>query len=100
MPCSDRQAIRMLCTTASTEKPKKEIVGTTILCSDALVFRLAGDQNRHDEIATKAALEVATGYHVLVLAHASLAHLAAALESQTRRPMLANPALCVAALAR
>jgi Asp/Glu/hydantoin racemase len=102
--------IGLLCTTTSTARPSsdlllrhaaergKRIEVKTGLRSDALAARLAGDQRKHDDILTTAAHELAADCDVLVLAQASLAHLAPDLERQTGRPVLASPLLAVEAL--
>lgn len=104
--------IGVVCTTRSTQEPseallrshaakqKKAIDIVSALRADAYDARLAGDQARHDKIVTEAALSLAADCDVLVLAQASLAHLAPTLRTSTSVPVLASPELCLEALAQ
>jgi Asp/Glu/hydantoin racemase len=106
------QRIGVVCTTRSTQEPseallrshaerqKKSIEIVSAVRADAYEARLAGNQTRHDEIVSEAALSLARDCDVLVLAQASLAHLAPPLRTHTSTPVLASPELCVEALAR
>ena len=104
--------IGIVCTTTSTKGPSEALIRnhasakgksvevTSVLRSDAYEARLAGRQATHDEIVTKVALDLSAHCEVIVLAQASLAHLASTLERQVQVPVLTSPALCVEALAR
>src|SRR5437868_3345027 len=104
--------IGLVCTAKSTKGPSeallrdhaavkgKPVEVVPVLRSDAYEARLGGDQAAHDRIVTEAALSLSADCDVIVLAQASLAHLAPALQSQTQVPILASPAMCVEALAR
>ena len=104
--------IGVVCTTRSTQVPSEKLLhqhasdqGRSIevesaLRSDAYEARLAGDQAHHDAIVTEAALSLAPKCDLLVLAQASLAHLAPNLNEQIKKPVLASPKLCVEALSR
>jgi Asp/Glu/hydantoin racemase len=104
--------IGVVCTTRSTQEPsdallrgfaarqQKSIEIVSALKADAYEARLAGDQTRHDRIVTEAALSLAADCDVVVLAQASLAHLAPALRTHTATPVLASPELCIESLAQ
>jgi Asp/Glu/hydantoin racemase len=102
--------IGIVCTTKSTKGPSENLVCShaakrgkpieivSVLQSDAYEARLAGRQDRHDAIVTDAALGLAESCDVIVLAQASLAHLAQPLQGRLSVPVLSSPELCVAAL--
>ena len=60
---------------------------------------MAGDKTRHDEIIRQVAAELSRECDVVVLAQASMAHLAPELNKSLKVPVLAGPDLCVEALA-
>ena len=60
---------------------------------------MAGDKTRHDEIIRQVAAELSRECDVVVLAQASMAHLAPELNETLKMPVLAGPDLCVEALA-
>ncbi|MFM9014308.1 MAG: Asp/Glu/hydantoin racemase, partial [Gemmatimonadota bacterium] len=60
----------------------------------------AGRRDEHDRLVGEAALAVAARNDVLVLAQASLAHLAEPLSAQATVPVLSSPPLCVEAVRR
>jgi Asp/Glu/hydantoin racemase len=103
--------IGVVCTTKSTQGPSENLIRShaakkgkpveiaSVLQSDAYEARLAGRQDRHDAIVTNAALHLADTCDVIVLAQASLAHLAQTLQGRLSVPVLSSPELCVAALA-
>lgn len=59
----------------------------------------AGDRARHDALVRAAAAEAARVADVVVLAQASMAHLAETLAAETGKPVLSSPDLAVAAIA-
>ena len=101
-----------MCTTPSTRAPSTELIkshaeaaGRQIeliseLRENAYQELIAGDRKQHDSIVSEAALDLAGRCDVVVLAQASLAHLAPILRTQTPVPVLASPELCVDSLAR
>jgi Asp/Glu/hydantoin racemase len=103
--------IGIVCTTKSTQGPSENLIRShaakkdkpveiaSVLQSDAYEARLAGRHDRHDAIVTNAALRLADTCDVIVLAQASLAHLAQALQGRLLVPVLSSPELCVASLA-
>jgi len=60
---------------------------------------MAGDKARHDELVKQVAVELSRECDVVVLAQASMAHLAPELNESLNVPVLAGPDLCVEALA-
>ncbi|MCE5333825.1 MAG: aspartate/glutamate racemase family protein [Desulfobacteraceae bacterium] len=66
--------------------------------ADAFKARLAGNIAEHDRIIQKACAELAAQNDVVVLAQASMAHLAASLQERLNRPVLSSPPLCMEAL--
>lgn len=95
--------IGLLCTTRSTLEPSRSLLaehaaaaGTRVEAQpvwvegafDALA---AGRRDEHDARVTRAALALAEGCDRLVLAQASLAHLAEPLAERTGKPVFASP---------
>lgn len=104
--------IGIVCTTPSTRGPSADLIRAhaaranrpvevvSELREPAYRALLAGDRATHDAIVSAAALDLAERCDVVVLAQASLAHLAPAIQDRTAVPILASPELCIAALAR
>ena len=102
--------IGIVCTTSSTRGPSEALVrdhaakaGKSIevdalLVPGAFDALQAGRRDEHDRLVSEAALAVAARNDVLVLAQASLAHLAEPLSTQTKTPVLQSPPLCVEAI--
>jgi Asp/Glu/hydantoin racemase len=102
--------IGIVCTTSSTRGPSEALVrdhaakaGKSIevdalLVPGAFEALQAGRRDEHDRLVSEAALTVAARSDVLVLAQASLAHLAEPLAAQTKTPVLQSPPLCVEAI--
>jgi hypothetical protein len=65
---------------------------------EAFEARVAGNIAEHDKIIRKVCADLAAKNDVVVLAQASMAHLAASLEEEFKRPVLSSPPLCMAAL--
>jgi Asp/Glu/hydantoin racemase len=66
--------------------------------ADAFQARLSGDVAEHDRIIRKVCADLASRNDVVVLAQASMAHLAESLQSELNRPVLSCPPLCMEAL--
>ncbi len=62
---------------------------------EAFEARLAGKVAEHDRIIRKACAELAAENDVVVLAQASMAHLAESLCEEVGRPVLSSPPLCM-----
>ncbi len=65
---------------------------------EAFEARLAGDVAEHDRIIRKVCADLAARNDVVVLAQASMAHLAGSLQQELGRPVLSSPPLCMEAL--
>lgn len=107
--------IGLICTTSSTVAPSRALMAAhaqasgqaieveSVLCGAAFEALVAGRRDEHDRLLGDAATELAPRVDRLVLAQASLAHLAEPLAARLRKPVLASPELMVAqvlALAR
>ncbi len=103
--------IGLVCTNPTTRVPSetlikrhaaeqgKDVEVTVALEAEAFEAVLAGDKERHDAIVKEAARKISQQTDVVVLAQASMAHLAPELNKTLAVPVLASPALCVEALA-
>jgi hypothetical protein len=67
----------------------------SVLCGAAFDALLAGRRDEHDRLVVEAASALAPEVDRIVLAQASLAHLAGTLEEQLKMPVLASPELMV-----
>ena len=65
---------------------------------EAFQVRLAGNVAEHDKIIRKVCADLASRNDVVVLAQASMAHLAESMQEEYKRPVLASPPLCMEAL--
>jgi Asp/Glu/hydantoin racemase len=104
--------IGLVCTTKSTLGPSQDLLrqhaaaaGKTVeieplLLSEAYDALIAGDRAKHDGIVLAAAKDLATRVDTIVLAQASLAHLAKPLSDVTAAPVLASPPLLMAEISR
>jgi Asp/Glu/hydantoin racemase len=104
--------IAVLCTASSTVGPSTGILeqhareqGRAVeirpeLCGDAYKALMAGDREGHDRLLADAARRLVETSDVIVLAQASMAHLAKPLGERLGLPVLASPELCVESLAR
>lgn len=104
--------IGIICTTSSTRGPSAALVREhaakasravdveTMLVPGAFEALQSGQRDVHDRLVSEAALSVAARNDVLVLAQASLAHLAEPLSARAPVPVLSSPPLCVAAIGR
>lgn len=105
------EKIGVVCTAKTTYMPSQNLIrqhaarlGRTVqvrarLESAAFDAVMAGDKARHDELVTQVAAELSRECDVIVLAQASMAHLAPELSETLKMPVLAGPDLCVEALA-
>jgi Asp/Glu/hydantoin racemase len=105
------EKIGVVCTTKTTFLPSQNLirqhaarVGKNVqvqarLESAAFDAIMAGDKARHDELVKRVAGELSRECDVVVLAQASMAHLAPELNGALHVPVLAAPDLCVEALA-
>lgn len=84
---------------AHAAKQAKDVDVAVHLESAAFDAVLSGDKQRHDELVNAAVKEMAEGRDVIVLAQASMAHLAPELDAELPVPVLASPGLCMEALA-
>jgi len=104
--------IGVVCTASSTKGPSealirahaaevgKAIAVDALLVPGAFDALQAGRRDTHDALVTEAARAVAARNDVLVLAQASLAHLAEPLAASLPVPVLSRPPLCVEAVRR
>jgi Asp/Glu/hydantoin racemase len=107
---SEGTHIGLLCTASSTVAASRGLLEshasakgrsiriTPVLKEEAYRAKFSGDQARHDAIVSETAIELARETDLVVLAQASMAHLADELSARTGRPVLASPRLCVEAL--
>jgi Asp/Glu/hydantoin racemase len=105
--CSSPGRVGLICTTASTVAPSqallaahaqnagREIMAETTLCAAAFDALSKGQRDLHDRLVSEAAAELAARVDRIVLAQASLAHLAQPLAAQLGLPVLASPELLV-----
>jgi Asp/Glu/hydantoin racemase len=103
--------IGLLCTNHATAGPSADIIFQhaakaedevnidTVVENDAFTALSHGNQQGHDEALIKAAEGLAGHCDVIVLAQASMAHLAGGLSESLKIPVLESPSLCVEALA-
>jgi Asp/Glu/hydantoin racemase len=95
--------VGLLCTTRSTLEPSRSLLaehvaasGTRVEAEPVLVdgafdALCAGKREEHDALVTESALALAQRADRLVLAQASLAHLAEPLAQRTGKPVFASP---------
>jgi Asp/Glu/hydantoin racemase len=72
----------------------------SLLCEEAFQALLKGNREKHDRLAKEAALKLAKNTDVVVLAQASLSHLAPKIQKETKTPILTSPGLAIAAIRR
>jgi Asp/Glu/hydantoin racemase len=104
--------VGIVCTTSSTRGPSEALirahaaqagreVGVEVLLVPGAFDALqSGRRDEHDRLVSAAALDLAGRSDVLVLAQASLAHLAESLAARSAVPVLSSPPLCVEAIRR
>lgn len=103
--------IGLLCTSKTTVAPSegllrqhaaargRDIAISTVVDNAAYFAMRDGDKAGHDAAVTAAARRLAGAVDVVVLAQASMAHLAAGLAADLPVPVLDSPSLCVEGLA-
>lgn len=80
------------------ERQCRAVVVDARLEADAFKARISGDIAEHDRIIKKVCADLAAKNDVVVLAQASMAHLASSLQENIGRPVLSSPPLCMNAL--
>ena len=80
------------------EKKGKSVKVKSKLISEAFDFFLQGDMENHDRLVKEAGVELAQQTDVLVLAQASMSHLADEIEKASGTPTLTSPQIAVNAL--
>ncbi len=103
--------IGLVCTTPSTVEPSANLIrshaataGKTVeievsLNHAAYEALMAGDRAQHDAIVEEAATRLAPACDAIVLAQASLAHLAEPIGRKVTVPVLSSPQNCIRSLA-
>ena len=86
-------------------KSKAELKGRSVkiksvLCQEAFQALVKGNTEQHDRLAMEAALQLAKNTDVVVLAQASMSHLACRIQKETKTPILTSPTLAIAAIRR
>lgn len=107
---SEGTKIGLLCTASSTVSASQGLLEShaaakgrsvkisPVLEEEAYRAKFAGDQARHDTIVSAAADRLARDNDLIVLAQASMAHLADEIGRKVGKPVLASPRLCVESL--
>ena len=102
--------VALVCTAVSTLEPSSALLRShaeaqgcqvsikPVLRTDAYTALLAGDRESHDRIVCDAVAEVSDSVDVIVLAQASLAHLADDLAKSRSVPVLVSPPLLMRTL--
>ena len=80
------------------DKKGKPVKVESKLISEAFDFFLQGDMENHDRLVKEAGVELAQQTDVLVLAQASMSHLATEIEKASGTPTLTSPQIAVNAL--
>jgi Asp/Glu/hydantoin racemase len=99
--------VGLICTTSSTVGPSQALLAAhahdagrpteaeSVLCEAAFDALVKGHRDIHDRLVAEAATALAPRVDRIVLAQASLAHLADPLADRLQRPILASPELLV-----
>jgi Asp/Glu/hydantoin racemase len=105
------ERIGLLCTNHSTAVPsesllrehaarqKRRVEVVAVVEDAAFAAVRAGDRDTHDRLVSTAAARLARDCDTIVLAQASMAHLAPLIAGKTGLPVLTSPEPCVEALA-
>ncbi len=80
------------------DKKGKPVKVESKLISEAFDFFLQGDMENHDRLVKEAGVELAQQTDVLVLAQASMSHLATEIEKASGTPTLTSPQIAINAL--
>ena len=103
--------IGLLCTSRTTVQPSEallryhadrkghEVDITTVVEAEAYFALRDGDQKKHDRSVCAAASKLAQNCDVIVLAQASMEHLASEIFEMTSVPVFSSPKICVESLA-
>lgn len=103
--------VGVLATAESTLGPSTDLVATkadqtgtavtieSLHVEDALVARKRGDLDRHDELVTEDASDLAENVDVLILAQASMSHLRPKLDEDVDVPVLSSPHMAMERIA-
>lgn len=83
---------------SEAERQGKAVRVDARLEAEAFQARLAGNVEEHDRIIRKVCSELAAENDVIVLAQASMAHMAGSLQAELNVPVLSSPPLCMEAL--
>ena len=106
------ESIGVLATAKTTLVPSTELIKSKArikdksvrieskLCDKAFDLLLRGDKGGHDRLVKDAALGLAKKVDVLVLAQASMSHLATEIEGASETPVLTSPKLAMEAIGR
>ncbi|TFD70290.1 aspartate/glutamate racemase family protein [Cryobacterium gelidum] len=104
--------IGVLATVPTTLEPTSDLIsakaseiGRTViieqrLCAGAFDVLMSGDREKHDEMVTAQAMDLAKGVDIIVLSQASMNRLAGSLNEQTKLPVLSSPRIGVDYLAQ
>lgn len=104
--------IGLVCTASSTVEPSsrliyghagelgREVEIVSVLEQEAYAAAQRGDRAEHDRIVSEAAMRLMPDCDVIVLAQASMAHLANGLRKGAPVPVLSSPDLCIRSLAK
>jgi Asp/Glu/hydantoin racemase len=107
LAASEPGRVGLVCTTSSTVEPSRALLAEhalrsghaievrSVLCASAFEALLAGRRDDHDRLVIEAASGLAPQVDRIVLAQASLAHLAGSLAERLALPVLASPELMV-----
>jgi Asp/Glu/hydantoin racemase len=99
--------VGLVCTTSSTVEPSRSLLAAharatgakidaqSVLCTAAFDALTRGQREAHARLVSEAAASLAPDVDRIVLAQASLAHLAEPLAAQLGKPVLASPELLV-----
>lgn len=91
--------------TSDLIQAKADDIGRSItleqrLCEGAFDVLMSGDREKHDEMVTEQAADLAKNVDMIVLAQASMSRLAGVLQENTKLPVLSSPRIGVEYLAR
>ena len=99
--------VGLVCTTSSTVGPSRSLLADhallsgqsieirSVLCAGAFDALMAGRRDEHDRLVVEAASAMASEVDRIVLAQASLAHLADGLAERLKMPVLSSPELMI-----
>ncbi|MGE4283942.1 MAG: aspartate/glutamate racemase family protein [Clostridia bacterium] len=79
---------------SEAQQLNKKIEISTVVCPEAFTAIKAGDQEHHDELLKREALQIKQ-QDVIILAQASMAHLEKAIQKITGCTVLSSPNLCI-----